>query len=931
MKKNNFITVINLICIITFLFCLTGCKKKLISIPQKIKINEYQLTWEKVDEARMYNIFIYSVDNQTFTKKETRRSEYDLSELEEGDYEISLQSVSGDKKFKDSKESEKIFFHKYKENGCVYELTNGNLEYKVVGTGIVDENLVIEGVYRNKPVTSIDEYAFRGNQTIVSVTIGENITSIGDNAFLNCQNLEKVILPSTLKTMGASCFQSNPSLKEIVIPDGVTELPENGFAYCESLQRIVFGKNVQTIGSSCFQDCNALTEITIPDSVIRLDESCFAGCKNLKTVHIGANLQKMSNYTFYGCDALENVDFSSAKNLKEIDQNVFSYCRSLKEITLSNSIEKIASQAFTECSALEKITIPESVKEIGENAFQGTKLVLDAISQKQQLIYADHWLIAFVNYDPDTPVTVLTETQFKEPTIGIADYVFSELKTLTEVYLPSTLKYIGYASFGNCTSLWKVKLADESVVSIGDYAFAYCQITNLILNQGLKEIGDYAFVGNVQLNNNTLSPYSLIPETVTRVGAYAFYETGLWRNPRDGGVVYAGNWVVGLNGTVSGSIALNFDPDNERPAGIADYAFSDCEGLRNIIGLNNCRYIGVGAFSGCTDLVSVSLNRNLTEIRDYTFFECENIIEVSFPRTLTKIGDYAFYKCSSLSNLDISNTRCESIGRSAFYLNTNLQRLMFGDSLETIDEYAFYKCNAFKEVVFPENVRNIGKKSFYRCELLEKITLNQNLKVISEYAFGYCEKLLQINIPDGVEEIEKSAFYKCVGVTSIRFGNTLKNVGDYAFFGLENVTSLYLGQSVESLGRYAFKGMKNLLYVVIPDNVKNIGQHCFYGCQNLTIYTSATSKMSGWNTRFNSSYRPVFWGVELDEQANVVSIHISNSLFTNRNAKNGIHNPTVDGKSFAYWQSADNKTYTNEELLNLNKDCKLTAVYSSGE
>ena len=295
MKKNSFITIINGFIIIAFLFCLTGCKKKMINPPKNIKIDDsYLLTWELEENARMYNIFIYSVDNGTTTKEETRTREYSLAELAEGDYEISIQSVSGDKKFKDSKESAKLFFHKYKENGCVYELTNGNLEYKLVKAGAIDENLEIDGIYRNKPVTSIDEYAFRGNQTIVNVTIGENITSIGENAFLNCKKLEKVALPSTLQTMGVSCFQSNSSLKEIIIPDKVTEIPANAFAYCSSLERIVFGKSVQTLSSSCFQDCTALTEVVIPDTVTSMGEDCFAGCKNLKTVQIGAGLQKLS-------------------------------------------------------------------------------------------------------------------------------------------------------------------------------------------------------------------------------------------------------------------------------------------------------------------------------------------------------------------------------------------------------------------------------------------------------------------------------------------------------------------------------------------------------------------------------------------------------------------------------------------------------------
>ena len=181
------------------------------------------------------------------------------------------------------------------------------------------------------------------------------------------------------------------------------------------------------------------------------------------------------------------------------------------------------------------------------------------------------------------------------------------------------------------------------------------------------------------MDNNTLSPYSWIPESVTSIGAYAFYNTKLWNSPRNNdGIVYAGNWVVGYNSNNLGSIVLQFDSD--RIAGIGDYAFSDCETLSSIQGLSSCRYIGKGAFYGCSRLASVTLNRNLTEIREKTFFECSALLKVSMPRTLKSIGDYAFYKCSSLTTVDLSETNCESIGRSAFY-SSYIQELILSQSL----------------------------------------------------------------------------------------------------------------------------------------------------------------------------------------------------------------------------------------------------------
>ncbi|MFQ7079372.1 MAG: leucine-rich repeat domain-containing protein [Christensenellaceae bacterium] len=125
---------------------------------------------------------------------------------------------------------------------------------------------------------------------------------------------------------------------------------------------------------------------------------------------------------------------------------------------------------------------------------------------------------------------------------------------------------------------------------------------------------------------------SLIPDSVTSIGSDAFKETGLWDSPDDSGVVYAGNWVVGFNGSNLGSISLK-----KETAGIADYAFYRCTTLETVSGLANAKYIGRGAFYGCTALATVTLNRNLKTIEDYTFYKCSSLFSIGLPATLKTI------------------------------------------------------------------------------------------------------------------------------------------------------------------------------------------------------------------------------------------------------------------------------------------------------
>lgn len=934
MKKIRYIYIV---VIVAFIFLATGCngckKKTRLTPPENCSIDiDNNLIWDEVADARYYTISFYYVDKDTTLIEKATGTSFSLKNLEVGDYEITIQSNGDKKKSKDSYFSGVMYYHKYYENGCVYKLVNNNTEYQVVRVGDANGSFKIEGVYRGKAVTEIANGAFRGSRKITEVEIGENVISIGESAFYNCSKLEKISIPTSVKTLGISCFQLCRNIKEIVLPFSITELSDYLFAYCRSLEKITIEGDIVSIGESCFQDCTMLSKIAIPDSVKDIGEYAFSGCTGLKEVTISKNLEEIPDYCFYKCQGIENIVYPSDSNLKIIGKNAFDGCVLLTEVNIPDGVETIDDFAYTNCSAVEKVTIPNSVTRVGAYAFSGTKFYLDAYENKELFIYADKWLLKGNEYYAETLLEIKPNL-IKEDTVGIADYAFNGWASLKTVELNNSIKYIGDYSFYRCLSLWKIKTQNESVVSIGEGSFIGCALTNITLGTGLKEIGNYAFYYNLQLDNNSLYPYNLIPESVTRVGAWAFYKTKLWDTPRENdGIVYAGNWVVGYNSENLTNAMLKFE--SGRVAGIADYAFDGCESLTTIQGLNNCRYIGVGAFYGCSKIASVSLNRNLEEIRDYTFYQCVNLLQISLPQSLKKIGNSAFYGCISLSGdntgiLDLeSSTNCRSIGDYAFALNENLKYVTFGDRLESIGSSAFYKCSNLQEVTFTESIKYIGDRAFYKCENLATVTLNNNLTELPEYAFAYCTNLGSIDIPDSIEKIGKGAFYNCENVQILKLGKNLKTIADYAFSGLSLVEELTLTDSIESIGNFAFKGLKNLKFLIIPESVKIIGQHCLYGCSNLTIYTNASSRLTEWHNRFNSLRRPIFWGVELDENNNVISINVSNSSFENRHASNGINGPSMDGKPFKCWQDENNTTYTNEALSDLDKECRLVVVYN---
>ncbi|MBP5342492.1 leucine-rich repeat domain-containing protein [bacterium] len=912
-------------------FSLTSCKKEELLAPVNITIDEENnLIWDSVDDAKSYTVFFLNVDQNITTFETIRKTSYSLDELEEGDYQITIKSISSTNDKKDSPDSEIIYYHKYPDTGCVYKLINNNTEYAISKVGSAQGTFVIEDYYRGKAVTEISDKAFKGSTKVVDVTLGANIITIGESAFWNCPRLERIVIPNSVISIGKSAFQSCRSLTNIELPEYLTVVPEYCFAYCRNLENITFPENIKSILDSSFVDCSSLTEIIIPDNTEIIGSSAFFGCENLTIVRIGSGIEYIKESAFSTCHSLTSVTFKEASNLKEIGKSAFRDCNVLETINLPAGLVMIGESCFYNAALLNEIHIPLSVTGIGANAFLGTKLFNDQIQAGENFVYADNWLI-FSPAAVRNEIEEISPTTLKDTVVGVADNVFEGCPELKIVTLPQSFKYIGAYAFNSCPKLWKFLTLPDSIKIIGDYAFTGCALTNVSLGMGLERIGHFAFYGNQNLDNNELLPYDWIPESVTSIGKGAFNNTMMYAKASYGnGIVYAGNWAVGLALPLT-SIDLEFDPDHV--AGIADYAFmyegfpelASIFSVRSVSGLTNCKYIGVGAFYGNIELSSVSLNRNLTEIREATFYNT-GLVKATLPRSLKSIGDYAF-SGTQLTSLDLSTTNVESIGKSAFCNVGGMIEVTFNDSLKTIGDYAFFGCSNIKSAILPNSVTSIGENAFSGCEALENVKLSTNVDVLRTAVFSHCSSLKHITGLENIKKIESEAFYGCSSLEDVDLGDETESIGDAAFFLNENLKYIYLSNKVKEIGTYAFQGCNSLKSIIIPGSVRTIQQHAFYECFNLTIYTSMQTKPGDWHSRYNSSNRTTFWNTELDEQNNVVGINISDDYLTFRNAANGISSPISRDKLFVYWTDSSSKQYETSELAKISGELKLTAHY----
>ena len=209
----------------------------------------------------------------------------------------------------------------------------------------------------NSAVTTSNTYSYNLS-TLVSVEIGDCVTSIGDSAFYSynypCINLTSVTMSDNVTSIDADAFNSCSGLSSINISSGVTYIGNYAFGGCSSLTNIVIPNSVTTIGNSAFNGCSALSSITLSNNVTSIGTSAFNGCTSLTSIDIPSSVTSISDGVFYGCIALSGITLSN--NVTSIGSHAFRECASLTSVTIPDSVTSIGESAFSSCSALTSVT-----------------------------------------------------------------------------------------------------------------------------------------------------------------------------------------------------------------------------------------------------------------------------------------------------------------------------------------------------------------------------------------------------------------------------------------------------------------------------------------------------------------------------------------------------------------------------------------------
>ncbi len=246
----------------------------------------------------------------------------------------------------------------------------------------------IPGTIHGHQVTKIADKAFYGNADLISVTVPDSVTIIGNESFAECTSMEQISLDANLNSIGQKAFYDCWNLKSLTIPAGV-ETIEQYLAYgCDNLTTLVIN-GASEIKTSAFEKCQSLSAVTLNSGIKKIDTYAFACCERITSINLPDSLTSIGFHAFWRCYGIKKItipewvgdcDFACCSGLNEvvlsktasyIDRSTFFNCTYITKVTIGELVKNIGNDSFADSEFLKSITIPSNVTSIDKDAFSG--------------------------------------------------------------------------------------------------------------------------------------------------------------------------------------------------------------------------------------------------------------------------------------------------------------------------------------------------------------------------------------------------------------------------------------------------------------------------------------------------------------------------------------------------------------------------------
>ena len=396
-----------------------------------------------------------------------------------------------------------------------------------VGDIVVPATVTYEGV--TYTVTAIGEIAFGGCEgQLNSVIVPNTVTTIGESAFASSPHLSLVILPNSIESFGPGAFARCYGLTSLNLPEGFTTISENMFFDCTGLTTIEIPSSVTRIEKSAFE-MSYITHIDIPESVTYIGESAFKSCTRLTSIDIPDSVTEIGPSAFYYCLELQSARLP--ETLEVIPESLFERCPSLSAIDIPATVTEIGASAFC-YTGIEEMVIPDAVQSIGDEAFLGC-------SRLSSITLSSH--LGSIDVGVFQDCTALHSITIPQSVVAISRNAFKQ-SGLVSITFEGSIDDIGGAAFSGCTSLRSIVL--PTTAHIEDLAFYGCSnLETVVITGRVYEIRSYAFGECTALQTVTLlqsippldggNVFANCNDTVRLIvpcGAKEAYENSDWGN-----------------------------------------------------------------------------------------------------------------------------------------------------------------------------------------------------------------------------------------------------------------------------------------------------------------------------------------------------------------------------------------------------------------
>ena len=242
-------------------------------------------------------------------------------------------------------------------------------------------------------ITEIGENAFNGQTIMTSVTISSSVTEVGSLAFANCQSLTSLTFPSNITYLGDNAFKDCIRLEQINFNGTIPNtLQPSLFSGCYSLQSASWlgYNNITSIGNSCFINCSSLSNVSFPNSLNVIGNSAFENCESISSITIPSNVTSIGYRAFMNCNSLTSVNIEADDIL--IGENGFYKCSSLTSVTVNSSAVTMYGNVFNDCISLCKITFTAPTPfEIEDGFFDNTNECMLFVPCESLQAYKTAW------------------------------------------------------------------------------------------------------------------------------------------------------------------------------------------------------------------------------------------------------------------------------------------------------------------------------------------------------------------------------------------------------------------------------------------------------------------------------------------------------------------------------------------------------------